>query len=409
MALEKRLEENISALSKIGSDPTGGMTRLLYSDSWLEAQKFVEGRMKEIGLETSFDEIGNLFGRVEGTKYPSKTILSGSHIDTVVNGGTLDGQYGVIAAYLAVQQLLETHGQPLRSLEVISMAEEEGSRFPTVFWGSKNFVCEASKEQVATIEDSNGIKFVEEMHRQGFDFASEDKVRRDDIEAFVEIHIEQGNVLEMEKFQVGVVNNIAGQKRYTFQLKGEANHAGTTPMGYRHDAVYGFSKICSGVIDRALAEGDPLVVTFGKVEPKPNTVNVVPGEVLFTMDCRHTDAGALNKFAAEAEAFMKEVAKEHGLELEIDLWMDESPVPMDESIVAKVEQAAKNKNMKYKVMHSGAGHDSQVIAPHYPSAMIFVPSINGISHNPAEATNLEDLVAGVDILTEALYELAYKE
>ncbi|MEO1772412.1 allantoate deiminase [Candidatus Enterococcus ferrettii] len=409
MALEKRLEENISALSKIGSDPTGGMTRLLYSDSWLEAQKFVEGRMKEIGLETSFDEIGNLFGRVEGTKYPSKTILSGSHIDTVVNGGTLDGQYGVIAAYLAVQQLLETHGQPLRSLEVISMAEEEGSRFPTVFWGSKNFVCEASKEQVATIEDSNGIKFVEEMHRQGFDFASEDKVRRDDIEAFVEIHIEQGNVLEMEKLQVGVVNNIAGQKRYTFQLKGEANHAGTTPMGYRHDAVYGFSKICSGVIDRALAEGDPLVVTFGKVEPKPNTVNVVPGEVLFTMDCRHTDAGALNKFAAEAEAFMKEVAKEHGLELEIDLWMDESPVPMDESIVAKVEQAAKNKNMKYKVMHSGAGHDSQVIAPHYPSAMIFVPSINGISHNPAEATNLEDLVAGVEILTEALYELAYKE
>lgn len=409
MTLEKRLDNNIKALSQIGSDPTGGMTRLLYSDSWLEAQKFVEGTMQEIGLETSYDEIGNLFGRVAGTKYPEETILSGSHIDTVVNGGTLDGQFGVMAAYLAVQQLLETYGKPLRSLEVISMAEEEGSRFPTVFWGSKNFVCEASREQVEDIADSEGLKFVDEMRRQGFDFAKEAKTRRDDIKAFVEIHIEQGNVLENEKLQIGVVNNIAGQKRYTFVLRGEANHAGTTPMGYRRDAVYGFSKICSGIIDRAFAEGDPLVVTFGKVEPKPNTVNVVPGEVLFTMDCRHTDANELNRFTKEAEVYMKEVASELGLTLEIDLWMDETPVPMDESVVEVVENAAKTKEMKYKVMHSGAGHDSQVIAPHYPTAMIFVPSIKGISHNPAEATDLADLVAGVEVLTQALYELAYKE
>ncbi|MBO0455515.1 allantoate deiminase [Enterococcus hulanensis] len=409
MTLEKRLDNNIKALSQIGSDPTGGMTRLLYSDSWLEAQKFVEGAMQEIGLETSYDEIGNLFGRVTGTKYPEETILSGSHIDTVVNGGTLDGQFGVMAAYLAVQQLLETYGKPLRSLEVISMAEEEGSRFPTVFWGSKNFVCEASREQVEDIADSEGLKFVDEMRRQGFDFAKETKTRRDDIKAFVEIHIEQGNVLENEKLQIGVVNNIAGQKRYTFVLRGEANHAGTTPMGYRRDAVYGFSKICSGIIDRAFAEGDPLVVTFGKVEPKPNTVNVVPGEVLFTMDCRHTDANELNRFTKEAEAYMKEVVSELGLTLDIDLWMDETPVPMNESVVEVVEKAAKTKEMKYKVMHSGAGHDSQVIAPHYPTAMIFVPSIKGISHNPAEATDLADLVAGVEVLTQALYELAYKE
>lgn len=409
MTLENRLDKNIHALSQIGSDPTGGMTRLLYSDSWLEAQKFVEGQMQEIGLETSFDAIGNLFGRVTGTKYPEETILSGSHIDTVVNGGTLDGQFGVMAAYLAVQHLLETYGKPLRSLEVISMAEEEGSRFPTVFWGSKNFVCEASRELVEEIADSEGVKFVDEMRRQGFDFADEAKARREDIKAFVEIHIEQGNVLENEKLQIGVVNNIAGQKRYTFVLKGEANHAGTTPMGYRHDAVYGFSKICSGIIDRAFAEGDPLVVTFGKVEPKPNTVNVVPGEVLFTMDCRHTDANELNRFTKEAEDYMKEVADELGLALEIDLWMDETPVPMDKDVVDIVEQAAKTKEMKYKVMHSGAGHDSQVIAPHYPSAMIFVPSIKGISHNPAEATDLADLAAGVEVLAQALYELAYKE
>ncbi len=409
MDLEKVLAENIENLSQIGSDPTGGMTRLLYTDSWLAAQKYVEAQLKAFGMTASFDEVGNLFGRIEGSKYPEETILSGSHIDTVVNGGTLDGQYGVISAYLAMNYLLETYGQPLRSLEVISMAEEEGSRFPTVFWGSKNFVHEAKRADVETIADFEGKKFVDEMRRQGFDFRAEDRPKRDDIKAFVEIHIEQGNVLENEGLQIGVVNNIAGQRRYTIVLKGEANHAGTTPMGYRKDAVYGFSKICSEVIDRAVAVGDPLVVTFGKVEPKPNTVNVVPGEVLFTMDCRHTDKEVLKNFTTEVEALMREVAEKHQLEIDIDLWMDEAPVPMDEKIVATVEKAAQAEKMKYKVMHSGAGHDSQIIAPHYPSAMIFVPSIKGISHNPAEKTDHEDLVAGVKVLAKALYELAYQE
>ena len=409
MDLEKVLAENIENLSQIGSDPTGGMTRLLYTDSWLAAQKYVEAQLKAFGMTASFDEVGNLFGRIEGSKYPEETILSGSHIDTVVNGGTLDGQYGVISAYLAMNYLLETYGQPLRSLEVISMAEEEGSRFPTVFWGSKNFVHEAKRADVETIADFEGKKFVDEMRRQGFDFRAEDRPKRDDIKAFVEIHIEQGNVLENEGLQIGVVNNIAGQRRYTIVLKGEANHAGTTPMGYRKDAVYGFSKICSEVIDRAVAVGDPLVVTFGKVEPKPNTVNVVPGEVLFTMDCRHTDKEVLKNFTTEVEALMREVAEKHQLEIDIDLWMDEAPVPMDEKIVATVEKAAQAEKMKYKVMHSGAGHDSQIIAQHYPSAMIFVPSIKGISHNPAEKTDHEDLVAGVKVLAKALYELAYQE
>ena len=409
MDLEKVLLENIKNLSNIGSDPTGGMTRLLYTDSWKQAQEYVEKTMSEIGLDVNFDAVGNLFGRVEGTKYPNETVMSGSHIDTVVNGGTLDGQFGVIAAYVAVQYLLATYGKPLRSLEVISMAEEEGSRFPTVFWGSRNFVGEAKRSDVEDIADFDGKKFVDEMRRQGFDFAADDYKKREDIKAFVEIHIEQGTVLENENLQIGVVNNIAGQRRYTIVLKGEANHAGTTPMGYRKDAVYGFTKIASEVIDRAVKVGDPLVVTFGKVEPKPNTVNVVPGEVLFTMDCRHTDKEALVNFTTEVEAFIQEVAQEHGLTADIDLWMDEDPVPMNQEIVDAVEAAAKETGLTYKVMHSGAGHDSQIIAPHYPAAMIFTPSIKGISHNPAEATKDEDLVAGVKVLAQALYELAYKE
>ncbi|MBL1228407.1 allantoate deiminase [Enterococcus sp. BWB1-3] len=409
MDLKKEVAATIDALSQIGNDPTGGMTRLLYTDSWKQAQEFIQEKLQTAGLSTHFDAVGNLFGRLEGTMYPEETVMSGSHIDTVVNGGTLDGQYGVAAAYLAIKYLQETYGNPLRSLEVISMAEEEGSRFPTVFWGSKNFVCEAKREDVETIADFDGISFVSEMRRQGFDFCDSNKTLRQDIKAFVEIHIEQGNVLEKENLQIGVVNNIAGQKRYTFVLKGEANHAGTTPMGYRRDAVYGFAKMCSAVIDRGLELGDPLVVTFGKVEPKPNTVNVVPGEVLFTMDCRHTDGALLDSFAAEAEHLIKKIAQEHHLDVEMDLWMDERPVPMNETIVAAIESAVKQSGKRYKVMHSGAGHDSQIIAPHYPTAMIFVPSINGISHNPAEETTIEDLTAGVEVLAAALYELAYQE
>ena len=404
----KTIQENSDWLSNIGSDPTGGMTRLLYSDSWIEAQNGLKVKFAELGMETQFDEIGNLYGRLEGSKFPNETILSGSHVDTVINGGNLDGQFGIIAAYLAISYLKETYGQPLRSLEVISMAEEEGSRFPTVFWGSKNFVNEAKKEDVIDIADFEGVKFVDAMHKAGFDFKSGEQKKRDDIKAFVELHIEQGNVLEQEGLQIGVVNSIAGQKRYTVTLSGQANHAGTTPMGYRKDAIYGFSKICVEAIEKAKQEGDPLVLTFGKVEPKPNTVNVVPGEVLFTIDCRHTNQETLNRFTFELEEIIKRIATEMEMEVSIDLWMDEAPVPMDEKIVSIIEETAKKGNMKYRIMHSGAGHDSQIIAPHYPTAMIFIPSINGISHNPAEATKIEDLAEGVKMLAGTLYELAYK-
>ncbi len=407
MELEQTVDQRLKKLSSIGSDPTGGMTRLLYTDSWLEAQKYVKEQMESFGMTTKFDEVGNLFGRIEGSDLPEETIMSGSHIDTVVNGGKLDGQFGVVASLTAAQWLKEKYGQPKRSLEVISMAEEEGSRFPTVFWGSKNFVGVAANDEVKDITDAAGNKFVDEMHRQGFDFQKK-QTRRDDIKAFVEEHIEQGSILETEKEQIGVVNNIAGQRRYDITLTGQANHAGTTPLSYRHDAVYGMAKMVSKALDQAHKIGDPLVLTFGKVVPKPNTVNVVPGEVLFTMDCRHTDADFLVEFSTKIEKMMRETAKEMGLEINIDLWMDETPVPMDDKIVSTIAQKAKDGGYKYRMMHSGAGHDSQVIAPIYPTAMIFVPSIGGISHNPAENTKFEDLIEGVKLLADTLYELAYK-
>ncbi|QQP69445.1 allantoate deiminase [Carnobacterium sp. CS13] len=409
MNLNEETAQTVKWISNIGADPKGGTTRLLYSEAWVEAQNGIKRKLEELGMQTRFDAIGNLFGRLPGTKYPDETILTGSHIDTVVNGGKLDGQYGVIASYLAVKLLKEKYGQPLRNLEVISMAEEEGSRFPYAFWGSKNLVLDAKREDVETIADFEGIKFVDAMHAAGFDFRKEDEKLREDIKAFIEIHIEQGNVLETEKKSVGVVTSIVGQKRYTVILKGQANHAGTTPMGLRKDAIYAFSKIVTQSIGKAEKVGDPLVLTFGKVEPTPNTVNVVPGEVLFTIDCRHTDQEELNQFTQEIETDMKKIAADMGMELSIDLWMDEAPVPMDEKIVGVLKEVVEKEAINYRIMHSGAGHDSQIIAPHIPTAMLFVPSIGGISHNPAEDTKVEDLAEGVKTLAAALYELAYTE
>lgn len=406
--LGKVLKREIDSLSAIGADPTGGVSRLLYSEEWVMAQEYVDKRMKEIGMSTYYDEIGNLFGRVEGTTYPDETILCGSHIDTVVNGGNLDGQFGIIAAYLAVQLLREEYGEPERSIEVMSIAEEEGSRFPYAFWGSKNFVKTANNHDVKYAEDADGIKFVEAMRASGFDFRKNNK-RRNDIKAFLEIHIEQGNVLEIEDKQIGVVTSIVGQQRYTVTLKGTANHAGTTPMGYRKDAVYAFSKIVTEAIDKAEQEGDPLVLTFGRVDPKPNTVNVVPGEVTFSIDCRHTDEKTLKDFTSQLIKDIKRTVDEMDMDVIIDHWMDEAPVPMDEDLVHMIKEVADEGNFNYKVMHSGAGHDSQIIAPFYPTGLIFVPSIDGISHNPAEETKLVDLVEGVKMFTASLYKLAYKK
>lgn len=404
----KEIENMISWISSFGVDDSGGTSRLLYSESWLEAQKALKRKFEKLGMEVRFDEIGNLYGKVIGTDNGNETIATGSHVDTVVNGGKLDGQLGIIGGYLAVKQLLETYGLPKKNIEIISMAEEEGSRFPYVFWGSKNIFGIANKKDVENIKDMNGIPFVSAMHQCGFDFKKDNECSIPDVKTFVEFHIEQGNTLEMEGKSVGVISSIVGQKRYNITLKGEANHAGTTLMKYRRDVIQVFAKIVTESIEKAKKIGDPLVLTFGKIVVKPNTVNVVPGDALFTMDCRHTDKEVLSKFTKEIEEDMRRIAKEADVDIEIDNWMNEDPVPMDSKVISVIENACKMEKLNYKIMHSGAGHDSQIIAPRIPTAMIFVPSIKGISHNPAEDTKLEDISQGIKALKRSLYQLAYE-
>jgi len=189
------IEETLPWLSSFGADPTGGMTRLLYSPEWLETQQQFKKRMAASGLETRFDEVGNLYGRLSGTEYPQEVVLSGSHIDTVVNGGNLDGQFGALAAWLAIDWLKTQYGAPLRTVEVVAMAEEEGSRFPYVFWGSKNIFGLANPDDVRNICDAKGNSFVDAMKACGFTLPNAPLTPRQDIKAFVELHIEQGCVL----------------------------------------------------------------------------------------------------------------------------------------------------------------------------------------------------------------------
>lgn len=401
----KEVEQTIEWLSDF-SEPGPGVTRLLYSESWINAQNGLKEKFEELGMKVEFDAVGNLYATLEGTEEPDKIIATGSHVDTVAEGGRLDGQLGIVGGYLAIKNLLETKGKPKKSLQVISMAEEEGSRFPYAFWGSKNIFGLAKREEVEDISDNDGVGFVEAMNAAGFDFL-EGEPKHNDLEAFIELHIEQGNFLELEEKSVGVVNSIAGQKRYDVVLKGEANHAGTTLMKYRKDTVEAVSRMIVKGIDKAKAHGDPLVLTFGRIDPKPNTVNVVPGEVSFSIDCRHTDQEALNDFTAELEADMQEIAADMDIEIDINLWMDEAPVPMNDEIIQTIETVCKENELDYKVMHSGAGHDAQIFAPRVPTGMIFVPSIKGISHNPAEHTETEDIVQGIEALKSGLGKLAY--
>lgn len=405
--IKGKVADYIKAVSQYGADEMGGITRLLYTKEWKDAQDFLWSEMQRIGMYAYYDQVGNLFGRYEGSESTDETVMIGSHIDTVINGGKYDGQFGIIAGLIAAEYLRVNEGMPKRNIEVASFAEEEGSRFPYAFWGVKNILGIARIEDVSHIQDSNGINFIDAMKKAGFEFNKQKASPRKDIKQFIEIHIEQGGVLEKEKKPIGVVTGIVGQRRFNVEITGQSNHAGTTPMSYRKDAVFVMSKMVSYMIDLAKEYGDPLVTTIGNIEVTPNVVNVVPGRVKFTIDIRHIDKLILNDFSDVIIEGIKDIASEFQVGFEYEMYMSENPVPMDSQLVDMIENTCKENDLNFMLMHSGAGHDSQMMAQYVPTAMFFVPSVDGISHNPAEHTSNDDLVAGVEAVVDILRKLAY--
>ncbi|WP_422485734.1 allantoate deiminase [Gudongella sp. DL1XJH-153] len=397
----------IDELSEYGKTENDGVTRTLFSDIWMETQSFLESDLTKKGFTTMFDEVGNLYGTVRGTQDTDETIMIGSHIDTVVNGGKLDGQLGIVAGIVAIEELIEEFGLPKKNLEVVSMAEEEGSRFPFTFWGSKNIVGRVAEEEVKGLVDQDGVSFIEAMTDKGFGFRNNNSLARSDIKAYIELHIEQGGVLEKEEKSIGLVNGIVGQKRFLIEIDGEANHAGTTPMGYRKDSLHGASKMIDSIIELGKEFGDPLVVTIGRLDVTPNTSNVVPGKVIFSVDTRHTNNEIVNEFISKFSELIESISRDMDLNTKVNQYMDGYPVPMDEQLITHMEKICISKGMDYKIMHSGAGHDAQIFAPKVPTALIFVPSRKGISHSYLEFTNPDDYMSGVELLKELLYEIAY--
>lgn len=398
--------EMIEWLAKYGKTEAEGVTRLLYSPAWTAAQHALKETMESIGLKAYFDCVGNLFGRLPGTACDSKTILTGSHIDTVVEGGKYDGAYGIIASLLAVERLVKLYGMPQKTIEVVSFCEEEGSRFPITFWGSRNINNMYNLQDAAYLIDSDGVPFLQAMCDAGFDSKNYTSPVRTDIETFIEIHIEQGIVLEKNQKTIGIVSHIVGQRRFTITINGDSNHAGTTPMKYRKDAIALAADFIHFTTNLANEESN-LVATFGKIHAKPNVPNVIAEEVQLSLDIRHHDDTALDYFCEQIFSYLKNKAAYSDFQLTITQWMDVKPIAMSTDINKCIEEITTNTNIPYQYIISGAGHDSQVFGSTCPTALLFVPSTGGISHSPKEFTKTEDLEKGIDVLTELLYKLAY--
>ncbi|MFB5662821.1 allantoate deiminase [Alteribacillus sp. HJP-4] len=403
----RTIHELIEWLASFGETDKNGVTRLLYSAPWLEAQLAIKNKMMTTGFDTFFDDAGNLFGRLSGTDTDAPVILTGSHIDSVVNGGKYDGSYGIIASLLAASMLLSKYGRPRKTIEVVSLCEEEGSRFPITFWGSGSITGAYSDQDPSSLYDKEGISLKQAMEDAGFGVGDHPAPRRNDIDCFIELHIEQGNDLELSDKSIGIVQSIVGQRRYHIQVQGKSNHAGTTPMQNRQDAMAASAELITKLTNKAKSIDPHFVATVGKIEAKPNTPNVIAGEVIFSLDLRHPDLNMLDSYCADMKKLFEQAEAQSNVKITAEPWTNVTPVEMDSTISSLAYQITEQKRLPAQYMFSGAGHDAQMFGSAIPASLIFVPSRDGISHAPDEFTELIDLQNGIAVLSDMLYDLAY--
>ena len=400
------IQEMIDVLAQFGAWGETGVNRLVYTPEWEAAQEQVAAWCAEAGLEVERDAVGNVWGWLRGRE-AGPAIVTGSHIDSQKPGGRFDGALGVVAAVAAVRAVRDRHGRPRRTLGVVSLCEEEASRFArTNFWGSRAVTGQIAPHEADRIRAIDGPTMAEIMRDVGLDPEAIPQAKRDDIGAFIELHIEQGPLLEGEDLPVGIVESITGYRQYWLELRGSANHAGTTPMDLRRDPMAGAAEIVSGAIDTAHRMGRPAVTTVGRMTVEPNGRAVVPERVGFTVDARHPDPEALATLLARHEGHWSEVAARRGLALSVRVDSDRPPCPCDPALVATLAEAAAQVGVPAMRMTSGAVHDAMQFASVCPVAMLFVRSKGGISHSPEEETTAEDAAAGVEVLARALARLA---
>ena len=401
------VESMIMEMGAIGAHSGTGVWRTVYSPEWVAANDLYAKWGGEAGLEVSRDAVGNVWAKLAGSR-SGKSIASGSHIDTQKPGGRYDGTLGALSALIALKVLKAQFGHRKQTLGGVWLCKEEGSGFsPANFWVSRAITGAISATDPETTLGFDGETIADAMRAIGLNPAAIPSARRDDIESFVELHIEQGPILEHAGFAVGIVDAITGLRHYHVTLSGEQNHAGAFPMDLRHDPMAGFAEIASGVINNAHRMGRPAVTTVGRCEVTPNGPAVVPGLVRFTIDARHPDPTKRLELYSQHESLMREVAGRRGLSITWELHMEKEPCLSDPSLLTALREAAAEQRIPTITMASGAGHDTQQMARIAKTAMIFVRSKDGRSHTPEEFSSIPDIVDGIRLLAASLHRLAY--
>ncbi|MCC6627857.1 MAG: Zn-dependent hydrolase [Chloroflexi bacterium] len=395
----------LEQLDQIGRLPGGGVWRGAYSAAWDEARQVVRGWLSEAGLSVREDAAGNLFGRLDGA-VSGPVILAGSHIDSVYAGGKFDGPLGVVGAIAAVRALRSRYPRPARPVEVFVSAEEENSRFICNFWGARAVAGGIAPDEPDRYHDADGIALADAMRGVGLDPNRITDARRDDIAAFLELHIEQGPVLDTAGIALGVVEAVSGVTRTRLRVTGRADHAGSTPMAMRADALLAAAEMVQMVRALALETGEPARATVGRLTVQPNQPVIIAGEAELIVDCRHPNRTGQERMVAAVHERCGAIAASHSLALATEVIVDQPPSPMDPELVARLEGVIARRGWSQRRLISGPGHDAMILARRFPTVMLFVPSRDGRSHSPAEFTPFEQLIPGVQALADTIEALA---
>ena len=403
--LLRRLDELASIGAITGPGGESGSARLALTDADRDGRDLVVSWMRDLGLTVTVDGIGNVIGTMV---HPSglPPVMTGSHIDTVATGGRFDGNLGVLAGLEVIESVMAAGIDLPRPLAVGFFTDEEGARFAPDMLGSLVYAGGMALEEALDIRAIDGPTVGEELDRIGYRGSS--PCPGPAPHAFVELHIEQGPVLEVEGCRIGAVTGVQGISWTEVTILGQSNHAGTTPMSMRRDPMRAAARIAVFVDDLVAEFGPPQVGTVGKIDVHPNLVNVVPARVVMTVDLRNTDERVLLDAEARLAAELQRLAEIHDVRITTRSLARFEPVAFDEEVIAMVESAAAARGLSVMRLPSGAGHDAQMLARLCPTAMVFTPSVRGISHNPAEFTAPDDLVDGCQVLADVMLQLAVR-
>ncbi|WP_306061774.1 Zn-dependent hydrolase [Natronococcus wangiae] len=401
---ESRFRERFDEFNEIGATDAGGVNRPALSDENKAARDTLVEWFREADLEVRVDEMGNIFGRQEGTNPEADAVLFGSHIDSQYNGGRYDGVVGVLSALEVVEAFNDADGETKRPLEIVAWSNEEGVRFQPDMLGSGVYTGVFDLEYAYDRADKNGNRFGDELERIGY--KGDEPCEPDDLHCYFEVHVEQGPFLERADLSVGVVEGVFGFSWMNVSFEGQANHAGPTPMNMRHDAFVATADVTKAVREVTAAEGTDLVGTVGSVDVWPNAINVIPERVEFTLDFRSYDNAVVDAAVERIQSEIEWAAEREGLEYEFEEIMRVDADPFDDDCIETVAEAAEDAGCEYTRLVSGAGHDANYLNKITPTSMIFVPSVDGISHRESEYTEWEDVVTGAEVLLRAVSKQA---